>query len=887
MSQEKSTESHQSRETASDTEAGQASSEAQSEQSSSLHKDPTRPVPPAEASELENGVPEIDEGPRPGPVDEIQEALFQAAKAKVPTEVEFDDLGKPAGKPDEEPQTIPADEIQEALLEATQEGQAAEVDFDTLPEPSTVTTRKVIEFDQEKKEEEAAPEPEPQPQPEAAPKEEPTPQPAASPEGSEAEPLPKVPDFWLLLALFVTFRLFTLFLLRPGGFIRDWSDFDTFFGIASLSDYALYPFVNFWLEWPPLVPWLAVGAYQLALTLPPWTDDPRLWFVIILGGVFVLFEVGNFYLIYRLARRLFQKAQKISRVLWIYALLFPPIYAMLGFFDGIALFFMLLALELLLAERRFLSAITVGVGFLVKIVPLLILPVALRRLWYQYRENSRDAGVEIGLYAVAVGLTIMLVLVPFLIVGPQWVLTSFRSMIGRSSWETIWAVAEGYYGFGLVAGDRLNPAETNFAVHQGWPAGIWWLITLIFVGIYVFIFTRRADYSLPRNVVAFTGLTVTLFMLYSRGYSPQFLVYLLPWILLLMPNGRGLTYMLVLTGLNILEQPVYFVLVPQATWLLTFIVIFRFLVMLLVAVEFALVLWPTEKWLAPIAQGRPYVPVALGGVAILALVVLTPFTVRAYSTSQLAASPVGVFAGFIETYLPENPSESAKPRLLLSDQEVYRQLYPHLSSTVDLQLTDGVSKSLDDAATIPELLRGLDQVWILPTGPQARALTNAVAAEGEALAAYDFEGLGTASLYTFRPNPIPLIAPARFSGGIELVSHQIELDPSGVDLTLYWRATDPQAQNLTVFTQIINENGELVAGHDSVPGGGTAPVTTWTAGAIVADPHRIDLPLDLPAGQYTIITGFYNSFNERIRSIDPDGIGYPSRAVPLGTVQLQ
>jgi hypothetical protein len=109
-------------------------------------------------------------------------------------------------------------------------------------------------------------------------------------------------SFFTLLALFIAFRLLTLLLLRPGGFIRDWSDFDTYLGIAALSDYGLYPFLHYWLEWPPLVPWLAVGAYQLSLLFPPWTDN-RLWFVLILGTVFVLFETGNFVLLYRIAGR--------------------------------------------------------------------------------------------------------------------------------------------------------------------------------------------------------------------------------------------------------------------------------------------------------------------------------------------------------------------------------------------------------------------------------------------------------------------------------------------------------------------------------------------------------------------------------------------------------
>ena len=47
------------------------------------------------------------------------------------------------------------------------------------------------------------------------------PAPAPTPTGSDApdRPGPIVSDFWLLLALFVTFRALTLFLFRPGGFI--------------------------------------------------------------------------------------------------------------------------------------------------------------------------------------------------------------------------------------------------------------------------------------------------------------------------------------------------------------------------------------------------------------------------------------------------------------------------------------------------------------------------------------------------------------------------------------------------------------------------------------------------------------------------------------------
>ncbi len=921
----------------------------------SIHRQLTRPTAPVGMTS--ENLPDIDEGPRAGPVDEIQEALFEAAQAGLSTEVQFEELSDPVPEIDEGPRPGPVDEVQAAIFSAAQEGISTDVDLDSLPAPDPPINRKVVKFKSKTPEPESEEEPsseeilseEPFPEesdspdrdgetiPQAPlPEEEATPEQDAAQDDEvpdeefqaepppdeisqpEPEPEPQEPalvsitsEFWFILAIFVSFRVLTLFLLRPGGFIRDWSDFDTYFGIAALSDYGLFPFTHFWLEWPPLVPWLSVGVYQLALLLPPWPDDPRLWFILMLGGIFILFEIGNFVLIYRLARRLFQDPAIINRVLWLYAGLFMPVYAMLGFFDGIALFFILLALDLLLNQQRFPSAIAAGVGVMVKIIPGLMLPVAARQIWHKHRHNNKDATIEIGLYIVAFGLTIVILLLPFLIVGPQKVLTSTQAMLGRSAWETIWAVSDGYYGFGKIEGDRWltvpemkaelikkageenrnvdeRKLENVFAAYHGkWLSDWWWLITLAFAGLYAFIFTRKADYSKSRNVVAFSGLTVAILMLYSKGYSPQFLVYLLPFIVLLMPNGRGLTYALVLTGLNILEQPIYFVLLPDAAWLLTFVVITRFVLTIVIAIEFALAIWPIQEENPVLAQTQRYTPHVFAGLGVLSLVILTPLMLQAYSNSQSANSLVGDMTGFMQAQAQNSQANSGKPRLIFSDQATYRQLYPHLRQSFDLQLSDGPDKGFTGAPTLTELTQGRNQVWVLPTGPQQAALANTIAAQGVELAAYNFDGLGTVSLYSLEQNPLPTIPPARFIGGIELLGHQVEYQPDAIDLTLYWRAGAPQNQKLTVFTQLLNKDGELVAGHDSVPDNGNAPVTAWTTGTVLADSHRILLSPDLPPGQYTLVTGLYNNFNERVRSIDQTGAGYANRAVSLRVVDLQ
>ncbi|MCB0210443.1 MAG: hypothetical protein KDJ52_13985 [Anaerolineae bacterium] len=859
----------------------------------------------SDSPDARNLILDIDEGPQPGPVDEIQQALFEAAQSYLQTDVDLSALAAPTLEP-RRAKPKP-DDIEDAIKQALQEAKAADFDFDALPSPN-VTAKKVITFDKPippQPKTLTPPPPQPHPRPSTPPEQDfepepaspaeppPKPQPEPEPEISLPDPVSSVSDFWFLLILFTTFRLFTLFLLRPGGFIRDWSDFDTYFGIASLSDFSLYPFLDFWLEWPPLVPWLSVGAYRLSLLLPPWSDDPRLWFIILLGFMFVLFEVGNFVMIYRLAKKLFQTPATVTRVLWFYVGLFTPVYAMLGFFDGVALFFLLLALDLILSDRRMMSAVTIGVGFMVKIVPILMLPVALRRLWYQYRHNNREAGVEAGIYGVVLALTVLVLLAPFIITpaldgNPQWWSVAFRSMLGRSSWETVWAVGEGYYGFGQVGGDRLDPnvTQADFAIHAGWPGAIWFLITLAFVGGYAYLFTRPANYKQPCNLVAFGGLTVITFLLYSKGYSPQFLVYLLPFIILLMPTGRGLAYALILTGLNILEQPIYFVMLPDAHWLLTFVVVARFATLILLGLEFALIIWPVAERSPRLTQWHARSPLVLGGLAALALIILTPLSIRAYTHHQLDNTDLGTFTGFME-------ERAEGERVILSSQDTYRQIYPYLADTLDLKLASfdpNLTERTVAASRAPkpaDLLQGLNRVWVLPTGPNRDALHNIAANRGDVLATYNFGDIGEVSLYTFEPNPIPLIAPARFTGGVELLEHHTDIADDTVTLTLYWRALDPQTQKLTVFTQLLDSNGELIAGHDSIPRDGAAPVPDWPVGEVQADTHRIALPFNLRPGEYSLVVGMYNRFNERIAAIAPDGTAYPNRAVPLGMIELR
>jgi len=78
-----------------------------------------------------------------------------------------------------------------------------------------------------------------------------------------------------------------------------------------------------------------------------------------------------------------------------------------------------------------------------------------------------------------------------------------------------------------------------------------------------------------------------------------------------------------------------------------------------------------------------------------------------------------------------------------------------------------------------------------------------------------------------------------------------------LNLKVYWQTDAPLGNDYTVFTQLLDSAGTLVAGQDSQPLGGHLPTGQWPAGEIVTDVVSLPLPVDLPPGEYTLVTGMY------------------------------
>lgn len=76
-------------------------------------------------------------------------------------------------------------------------------------------------------------------------------------------------------------------------------------------------------------------------------------------------------------------------------------------------------------------------------------------------------------------------------------------------------------------------------------------------------------------------------------------------------------------------------------------------------------------------------------------------------------------------------------------------------------------------------------------------------------------------------------------------------------VTLAWEATVELDDRYVVFVHLLSPDGTLVAQHDAPPAGRVLPLSAWPPGTIFSYPVTINLPDELPAGDYRLLVGVY------------------------------
>ena len=657
-------------------------------------------------------------------------------------------------------------------------------------------------------------------------------------------------DFLLLFLLFGSFRLSSVWFFRPGGYIRDYSDLIYYQSRASWQDFGLFPYRDYWSEYPPLFAWLTVWIDGWSRRIPLWEDE-RLWYVVPFGLLMALGESVTLVALYWLARRLYgvQEERRALRVVWFYSGLFLPVYLLNGWFDALPVATIMAGLALLIAQPTLLGALgfglLTGMGGLLKLVPLAmvaLLPLATKR------RTGWLIGVGSALLVMAAGYGLAYSQ------GPVMTMASLRSLVERSGWSTLYAWGNGYTKLGAVVGDPFD-ALADVSLYTPWfSQRVIWLSWLA-IGAVAFIFTWRQSRlastaeQTARRLTLFAALTYTILLLAYPAWNPQYALYLLPFLALLWPSLRGLLYALTLTALVLLEHPIYHNLLGPAyaplqlklveadyQQLLLLIIVLRTTLLAAVGIDLGFQLWrPQIKafWL----------PLAAVLAVWVSLVWSMPQWFHAYHAGREATSPVRPLARFLnrdDTNLPVVSQQLA----------LGRELRPLLTIHNRLTLMGGRPGRIEP---LPTLAAQGPFLYLQTTDDD---MTTAPTADPNYGCVTPFTIAAWTLWHCNGATPTTL---AQFAAGIDLVgATQPVVVRDRLHLNLFWHGRQPIAKAYTVFLHLVDANGQMVGQWDQTPSAGVSPTTSWQPAQIVVDDYQIPFQLIGATAPYQLLLGLYD-----------------------------
>jgi len=158
---------------------------------------------------------------------------------------------------------------------------------------------------------------------------------------------------------------------------------------------------------------------------------------------------------------------------------------------------------------------------------------------------------------------------------------------------------------------------------------------------------------------------------------------------------------------------------------------------------------------------------------------------------------------------------------------------------------------------------------VVPPGRYRLALGLVRAADGRpvevepgraAVELAEVEVLGRA--HRFEPSAPQHRQEAQFGSSVTLSGYDLPgtvyAPGSAPEVTLHWHVLETPDRNYHTFVHLLDAGDGIVAQHDGPPAGGELPALGWLPGEYLTDTHVLQLPFDLPAGEYRLGVGLYD-----------------------------
>ncbi|MCJ7763423.1 glycosyltransferase 87 family protein [Candidatus Bathyarchaeota archaeon] len=267
------------------------------------------------------------------------------------------------------------------------------------------------------------------------------------------------------------------------------------------------------------------------------------------------FLVATLFTLYLIIKEQYNEKRALKLSLY-YAVLPSVIIANTYSNDVIALLPAALAIYMMVNKKALPCGILLGLATLGKGFPALLLIPAFIAF-----ADSRD---RIKLIGSALGVLVFASL-PFMLINPLTYMSTFTHVGSRGPWETIWAIADGYYSHGGLLHPFFDKFFYHFNLLKMYPASHYdqaiyaWnfdqmpnILTLLQVAIVIII--SLAYSGRKKDAVPLCGLLYISYMLFFKGYSTQFAVSTPFYALLATATGSPLLFLVPLEISHIMQM---------------------------------------------------------------------------------------------------------------------------------------------------------------------------------------------------------------------------------------------------------------------------------------------------------------------------------------------
>ncbi len=353
-------------------------------------------------------------------------------------------------------------------------------------------------------------------------------------DGSSRRQMWLITGAFLLVQLFIWSEVFQNFWFISKATV----DVHEYYRYAQYIAAGYWPYRDFPVEYPPLSLLVFYLPRLISTHVIIWGAGYNSYFFWFQAETFLL-SCGSVVAIAATAWQIWRSRAKLIAALLSYSIFIVAIGSLVEVRYDIAVAFLLMAgIAFFIRGKKSAAWVFLGLGFSLKIVPILVAPLFLIVHFHKGEKKEMWRG------PLLMGATIVVLFLPFIVSGASGVMGSFLNL-DRRPLEVESTLALPYLWAGNLDHQPVKTdshfGSLNIVPSYGTAVGIAAaviLLTLLEISYMRFANSFPDKQNWHVNLIRYATIMMVAFIVFGKVFSPQYLIWLIPLMSLMMPAGK-------------------------------------------------------------------------------------------------------------------------------------------------------------------------------------------------------------------------------------------------------------------------------------------------------------------------------------------------------------